>query len=150
MRVRPFVVPTLVGRMVGALPRTTPEWALSAALNLARGRLFAADAFDALRGRIVRLRALDAGLDLRLTLGARGFAPAPAGAPPDVTIAANTYDLLVLATRAEDSDSLFFNRRLQMQGDTELGLLIKNTLDGIDFAAPAPGRLAARMRPHRG
>lgn len=150
MRLRPFVLAPAVERIVGALPRTPPEWALSAALNVARGRLFAADAFEALRGRTVRLRALDAGLDLRLTLGERGFAPARPGAEPDVTIAAHTYDLLVLAARVEDSDSLFFDRRLQMQGDTELGLLIKNTLDSIDLSRLLPVRLAGPLRPHRG
>jgi hypothetical protein len=34
----------------------------------------------------------------------------------------------------EDPDTLFFSRRLAMEGDTELGLLIKNTLDAIDGA----------------
>jgi predicted lipid carrier protein YhbT len=53
------------------------------------------------------------------------------------------YDLGRLAARKEDPDTLFFSRRLVMEGDTELGLLIKNTLDAID------GTLFDRLRPRR-
>jgi predicted lipid carrier protein YhbT len=38
----------------------------------------------------------------------------------------------LLARRLEDPDTLFFSLRLSMEGDTELGLLVKNTLDAID------------------
>jgi predicted lipid carrier protein YhbT len=39
---------------------------------------------------------------------------------------------MLLARRQEDPDTLFFSRRLSMEGDTELGLLVKNTLDAIE------------------
>lgn len=32
-------------------------------------------------------------------------------------------------------DTLFFSRRLLMEGETDLGLLVKNTLDAIDWDA---------------
>ncbi|HET9114152.1 MAG TPA: SCP2 sterol-binding domain-containing protein [Burkholderiales bacterium] len=51
---------------------------------------------------------------------------------PDLTIAASARDFLKLALREEDPDTLFFGRRLSMEGDTELGLLIKNLLDSVD------------------
>ena len=38
-----------------------------------------------------------------------------------------------LATRAEDPDTLFFQRRLSLEGETEAGLYIKNMLDGAEF-----------------
>ena len=43
------------------------------------------------------------------------------------------HDYLLLASRTEDTDTLFFSRRLHMQGDTELGLYVKNFLDGLDM-----------------
>jgi predicted lipid carrier protein YhbT len=43
---------------------------------------------------------------------------------------------LKLLTRQEDPDTLFFNRQLSIEGDTELGLAIKNLLDGIDWPPP--------------
>ncbi len=49
-----------------------------------------------------------------------------------LNLAGNVHDFLLLATRTEDSDTLFFQRRLKMSGDTELGLEVKNLLDGMD------------------
>jgi predicted lipid carrier protein YhbT len=41
-----------------------------------------------------------------------------------------------LAEGTEDADTLFFERKLVMEGDTELGLLLKNTLDAIGPLVP--------------
>ena len=51
----------------------------------------------------------------------------------DLMIKANMYDFLMLAARKEDPDTLVFQRRLVMQGDTELGLELKNFLDSLDM-----------------
>ncbi len=39
----------------------------------------------------------------------------------------------LLSLRRVDADTLFFSRRLTMEGDTELGLGLKNALDAIDW-----------------
>jgi predicted lipid carrier protein YhbT len=39
---------------------------------------------------------------------------------------------MLLLTRREDPDALFFSRRLVSEGDTELGLTVKNLLDALD------------------
>jgi hypothetical protein len=39
----------------------------------------------------------------------------------------------LLATRREDPDTLFFNRRLCIEGDTETGLHVKNLLDALEY-----------------
>lgn len=57
------------------------------------------------------------------------------GGKPDVTLTARTRDYLALALREEDADTLFFSRRLRMEGATHLGLLVKNTLDAVDWSA---------------
>jgi predicted lipid carrier protein YhbT len=51
---------------------------------------------------------------------------------PDLSITGTLHAFLLLAARYEDTDTLFFQRRLQMEGDTELGLEVKNFLDGLD------------------
>lgn len=51
----------------------------------------------------------------------------------DLTIQANVYDYLSLIARKEDADTLVFQRRLIMQGETELGLELKNFLDSLDI-----------------
>jgi len=52
---------------------------------------------------------------------------------PDVSFTGNINDLILIAGRKEDPDTLFFQRRLIIEGDTELGLEVKNLLDNIDF-----------------
>ncbi|MCE0493317.1 ubiquinone anaerobic biosynthesis accessory factor UbiT [Vibrio salinus] len=51
----------------------------------------------------------------------------------DVTFSGNLNDLVLIAGRKEDPDTLFFQRRLVIEGDTELGLEVKNLLDNVDF-----------------
>ncbi len=53
-------------------------------------------------------------------------------AEADVTIEGTVYTFLLLATRKEDADTLFFHRQLKTSGDTELGLHVKNFLDGLE------------------
>jgi predicted lipid carrier protein YhbT len=56
----------------------------------------------------------------------------------DVTFSAAVNELILVAGRKEDPDTLFFQRRLLIQGDTELGLEVKNLLDNIDFDSLPP------------
>jgi len=51
----------------------------------------------------------------------------------DIEIQACVYDFLQIAARQQDPDTLVFQRRLVMQGDTELGLELKNFLDALDL-----------------
>ena len=58
---------------------------------------------------------------------------------------------MMLALRKEDPDTLFFSRRLCMEGNTELGLLVKNTLDAqelppFDIRSLSPVRVLAEIR----
>ena len=57
---------------------------------------------------------------------------------PDLSISGKVYAFLMLGTRKEDADTLFFRRQLKSEGDTELGLFVKNFLDGLE-----PQNLAA-------
>lgn len=41
--------------------------------------------------------------------------------------------ILFNCARKEDPDTLFFQRRLQIEGDTELGLYVKNLMDAIEL-----------------
>ena len=57
----------------------------------------------------------------------------PPPATPDLAFGANLSAFLQLALRQEDPDTLFFNRELSIEGDTELGLVVKNMLDAIEW-----------------
>ncbi len=56
----------------------------------------------------------------------------------DVSISGNLNAFILLAARIEDPDTLFFQRKLLIEGDTELGLEIKNLLDSLDIDALKP------------
>ena len=51
----------------------------------------------------------------------------------DVSFSGPLNDLILIAGRKEDPDTLFFQRRLKIEGDTELGLEVKNLMDSVDF-----------------
>ncbi len=86
---------------------------------------------DFLRKKILLIKIQDAGLEFRLTMvGDRLIACN--NRSPDITIEGRLYDFLLLTTRREDPDTLFFNRRLRLTGSTELGLYLKNFLDSLE------------------
>lgn len=136
-----FTLPVPLTRLGSKLPQLPPTLALVTGLNLALGRLIPREPLEMLIGKRFTIRVLDAGMTLRFGYGARGFRPVFDAAPPDLTLCARSRDFLALLMREEDPDTLFFNRRLLMEGDTDLGLLVKNTLDGIDLPRFDPARL---------
>lgn len=139
VRIPAFTMPAPLARIAARLPQQIPTEALVGALNLALGRILPREQLEPLTGRHLRIRVTDAGLTLDFTLTAKGFHRASGSAPPDLVLSAKTRDFLALALREEDADTLFFGRRLLMEGDTELGLLVKNTLDAVDWSALRPG-----------
>ncbi|MEZ5615545.1 MAG: SCP2 sterol-binding domain-containing protein [Rhodocyclaceae bacterium] len=150
-RIPQFTLPRMVGAVHERLPQLPPTLGLTTALNLALDRILPREALQPLTGKLVCLRVTDGGLTLLFTLTEQGFRPAADSARPDLIISAKTRDFIALALREEDPDTLFFSRRLLMEGDTDLGLLVKNTLDAVDWPRldPAdlhPFRLLALLR----
>lgn len=144
-----FTLPAPLARLGGRLPQLPPTLALVTGLNLALGRLIPREPLEMLIGKRFVIRVKDAGMTLRFAYGARGFHPVFDATPADLTISARARDFIALLAREEDPDTLFFNRRLLMEGDTDLGLLVKNTLDGIDLPRFDPARLAPAELLHR-
>jgi predicted lipid carrier protein YhbT len=130
-------VPEPLARVLGALPKRPGSWLFAHGLTLALSAQLPGDVKTALEGRPLRLRVLDAGLQFDF-LWRQGRFQALAPRTPDLTIGATLADLALLARREEDPDTLFFQRRLQLEGDTELGLLFKNTLDALDLSRLRP------------
>lgn len=128
-----FTFPAPLARIVARLPQQPPALALIAGLNLALGRLLPREPLAELAGRRFELRITDTGLRLRFRYTGRHFVPSFDAVPPDLTISARARDFIALMAREEDPDTLFFSRRLLMEGDTDLGLLVKNTLDSIEL-----------------
>ncbi len=140
--------PQLVN-VVARLPAAPPSLAFSLAANRLLWPALKTLDWRPLAGRRYAIRVKDLGLSLRFTVTARGFAPD--SGTPELTISATARDFLLLLGRREDPDTLFFSRRLVSEGDTELGLTVKNLLDALDPETvlqrlPAPlARMARRL-----
>jgi predicted lipid carrier protein YhbT len=113
------------------LPMQPPSLLLALALNRVLLPRLPGDAKAALSGRAVEVAVTDMGLTLRLRLQHGGFAAAGADEPVALRIAAALPTFVRLARGDDDADRLFFERALVMEGDTEFGLVLKNTLDAI-------------------
>jgi predicted lipid carrier protein YhbT len=100
---------------------------------------------DYLKGRTVCIHVRDMQLRFCITQQQGRLAPSRARSIPDLSISGNLHAFLLLAARREDTDALFFQRRLCMEGDTELGLEVKNFLDGLDMDSLWLHRQVCRM-----
>jgi predicted lipid carrier protein YhbT len=139
----PAVVRPLVIKAVGLPGRLMPyaiqKPLLAIALNEALRQPFMNDELDYLEGCRVRIRVTDLQFDWLIRIGAGRVIPEERGMAHDVCISGNGLDFALLATRQADPDTLFFQRRIRIEGDTELGLGVKNTLDGMEWEdLPAP------------
>jgi O2-independent ubiquinone biosynthesis accessory factor UbiT len=99
--------------------------------HVMRGQSFT-QRLPALDGKVVRIDIHDAPAHVDFVIQGSRIIPAT-GQTPDVTIRGGIEDFWQLAARAEDPDTLFFNRRLSIEGDTETGLHVKNLLDALDY-----------------
>ncbi len=121
----------------------------SAVIGKTLNKLFAVqlaeDELDFLQGRQVNIDIDDAGLSFSVRLAQQRLVAGRPAARPDLCISGSIYAFLQLAAREEDADTLFFRREIKTQGDTELGLYVKNFLDGIDLEALPASKLIDQL-----
>jgi predicted lipid carrier protein YhbT len=154
----PLLLPKPVGDLLARLPVYPGSLVFVTALNLALASKLAPDVTQMLVGKKLRLRVTDAQITFDFEWLHNRFTACHNPAAADLTISASAHDFVLLARRQEDPDTLFFSRRLSMEGDTELGLLVKNTIDGIELPvfqldafkpAHVLQRLTTRFRSHQ-
>lgn len=139
-------LPAPVNALISRLPPYPGSMLFVTGLNALLFRHLPADTLRALQGQLLRIRVIDAGLDLDFICTESAFKAARHRGETDLTIAASVYDFLCLMQRDEDPDTLFFSRRLIMEGDTELGLMVKNTLDALDLSALSINRFLPALK----
>lgn len=125
-------IPPLLTLPMGFIPPLIPNTALVTVLNRIFAEALQEGELDFLRKRVLLIRVLDARLSFRLTLIGDRLVAYNHSQNHDLLIEGTSYDFLLLATRREDPDTLFFNRRLRLGGNTELGLYLKNFLDALE------------------
>ena len=94
---------------------------------LAEGKL------DFLVDRRLAIQVNDLGIRWVLTVDDRRIHNCGHNAEAEAAVQGNALEFMLLAGRLEDADTLFFQRRLALTGDTELGLTARNLLDQLPW-----------------
>lgn len=131
-----FRFPSFFSKIGQHIPSPIASLPLLAMLELARRREWLL-APDTLYGKSFLITIEDLGLQLKFVCDAGKFKPQMAqdGQTADVRLSALAVDFFQLASGMEDADTLFFKRRLKMEGDTELGVAVKYWLDASERPA---------------
>lgn len=115
------------------IPYSAQKPVLSLALNEAFREPFRHGELEFLEGAKIRIMVRDLSIDWLISVGSDRFIPQDRELEDDVCISGQSLDFVLLATRQADPDTLFFQRRIRIEGDTELGLGVKNTMDSMDW-----------------
>ena len=130
-----FTLPSCVAALGQRLPQWPHAVAFATALNaVVKMRVLAEDSLELFEGRTFLIDVQDTGGRASFTFRNGLFRPLfIAPAQHDLVFSAKLSAFLQMATRQEDPDTLFFNRDLSIEGDTELGLVVKNKLDAVEW-----------------
>lgn len=125
-------LPNLLAKLISIPPNFIKSSVFTKTLNYILAPAIRNGDLEFLNHRVVIIKIEDAFLEFKMTLLNRKLVNASKWQPHDLMLAGNSYDFLLLASQKEDADTLFFERRLKMEGDTELSLEIKNFLDALE------------------
>ncbi|MCX9745423.1 ubiquinone anaerobic biosynthesis accessory factor UbiT [Klebsiella pneumoniae] len=124
--------PSLMSVPVKLAPFALKRQVLEQVLGWQFRQALAEGELESLEGRWLSIHVRDIGL-LWYTSVVDGRLVVSQQADADVSFSADASDLLMIAARKQDPDTLFFQRRLVIEGDTELGLYVKNLMDAIEL-----------------
>ncbi len=93
---------------------------------------------DFLADRCLQIEVDDWQLALYISLQQQGLLVSLYPRLADVSMGCDWQSFCLMINQRVDPDTLFFNRRLRLTGDTELGLYVKNFLDGLDLERKLP------------
>ena len=130
-----FSLPALIARIGTRLPQFPHSVNLVLALNAAkRLGVLPEETLEQIEDKRFRVTVLDTGMVADFTYRGGAFRPLwNTAGMPDLQFAAPLAAYLQMVSRQEDPDTLFFNRTLSIEGDTELGLRVKNMLDALEW-----------------
>lgn len=123
--------PKFLGLPAALTPFPVKKLVLQQLLNWQFRHALAEGELDFLDGRLLGIDIADLNLQWITTMQ-DGRLAVLQQADADVWFRGNANDLLLVAARKADPDMLFFQRRLVIEGDTELGLEVKNVMDAIE------------------
>ena len=126
------VAPTLMSVPVKLTPFALKRQVLQQMLSWQFSQALNDGELDFLEGRWLSIEVRDIGLKWFTSVQNERLIVSDAE-QADVSFSADASDLLMIAARKQDPDTLFFQRRLVIEVDTELGLYVKNLMDAIEL-----------------
>lgn len=132
-----FIVPKPLEVFFSCAPSWPGSVALVAFLNLWVVPQMPEDVAEALEGQRLQIFVRDVGIEFNFRWTGQAFLAIPRISrllkKPSLIISAKANDFWQLYSRKQDPDTLFFARKLLLEGDTELGLMVKNMLDSLEL-----------------
>lgn len=131
--------PSLLKTPLHLVPKPLQQKIMLEALSMMFKEALKDGDFEFLQDKWLKVAVTDIQLALYISFNDDKLCLAETEQSTDVQFSANLNDLILIAGRKEDPDSLFFQRRLLIEGDTELGLEVKNLIDSVDLdSLPKP------------
>ncbi len=125
--------PSFLRPSVHLLPKTLQKRALLDGLRLVFQEALEDGDFEFLEDKWLKITVYDLDLEWLISYQDEQLILADNDVQADVVFSGYLNDLVLIAGRKEDPDTLFFQRRLSIEGDTELGLAVKNLMDSVDL-----------------
>lgn len=150
--------PKVVGLPFKLCPEPIHRRAMEGVLNHLLKAFAESGEFDYLENRKLAIELTD--MDIRWVVTARQgrLHAVESRETAETAIRGRAVEFVLLASRTEDPDTLFFQRRLEVCGDTVIGLTTRNLLDrlpfdemplGLRIVLNRIGRFGQRLRANR-
>ena len=128
---------TYAPKFVQFLTAHLPQKLQCSFYNLTLNKIFKSQINDEelafLNNKWLAINVTDIALTFYFTLQGHKIISSLIKQPATVEIKGAFDSFMLLSSQQFDADTLFFQRKLQITGDTELGLQIKNLLDGVEL-----------------
>lgn len=131
---RNLFAPATLGKIAARMPLKINASLVESICNRAFKEQIEEQDFEFLAQRTIQIKLMDANLAIGLSyhngrIVCRHFGAHQCEA--EATLSINSFDAISLIQQQVDPDTLFFQRKLKISGDTELAHHIKNTIDTL-------------------
>ncbi len=125
-------IPTLLAKTLSRTPFRLQSLLLRNIFTNAFNAALPKGELDFLQDKYLEINITDINARWYFTYSTTGNIEIVEHAIPNVCIQGKLNSFILLTAQKEDPDTLFFQRQLVIEGDTDLGLQIKNLLDSIE------------------
>ena len=130
-----FIKPKILSRIATSMPLKLNAMVVEKVLNTAFAEQISDGDFEFLQDRALQVEIIDAKLFIGLSFQQNRitcFYFNRVACTSDVMLSIDTLNAINLIQQEVDPDTLFFQRKLRINGDTELAHHVKNTIDTLD------------------